>query len=42
MEIYNLKDRLEYLNEVSELEYDEWADNKEENRQWRIERKKEK
>ena len=42
MEIYNLKNKLEYIDEVAKLEYDECADNKEENRQWRIERKKEK
>ena len=42
MEIYNLKNKLEYIDEVAKLEYDEWADHKEENRQWRIERKKEK
>ena len=42
MEIYNLKNKLEYIDEVAKLEYDEWADNKKENRQWRIERKKEK
>lgn len=42
MNIYNLQDKLEYLDEVAKLEYDEWADNKEENRQTRIERKKEK
>ena len=29
LEIFNLKDKLEYLDEVAELEYDEWADNKE-------------
>ena len=40
MKIYNLKDKLEYLNEVANLEYEEWADNKEENKQERIERKK--
>ena len=40
MEIYNLKDKQEYLDEVVELEYDEWADNKEENRQARLEKKK--
>lgn len=38
MTIYNLKDKLEYLDEVARLEYEEWADNKEE----RIKRKKEK
>ena len=30
MEIFDLKDKLEYLDEVVELEYEEWADNKEE------------
>ena len=29
MEIYNLKNKLEYIDEVAKLEYDEWADNKE-------------
>mgnify|MGYP004621472331 CR=1 FL=1 len=29
MDIYNLKNRLEYLDEVARLEYNEWADNKE-------------
>ena len=42
MDIYNLKDKLEYLDEVARLEYEEWADNKEENREERIKRKKEK
>ena len=27
MQIYNLKNKLEYLEEVAKLEYDEWADN---------------
>lgn len=40
MKIYNLKDKIEYLDEVTSLEYEEWADNKEENKQERIERKK--
>lgn len=40
LEIFNLKDKLEYLDEVAELEYDEWADNKEINKEKRIERKK--
>ena len=40
MEIFNLKDKLEYLEEVAELEYDEWADNKDANREDRIKRKK--
>ncbi len=26
MQIYNLKNKLEYLDEVAKLEYDEWAD----------------
>ena len=42
MEIYNLKDKLEYLDEVAMLEYHEWASNKEENKQVRLEKKKEK
>ena len=42
MKIYNLKNKLEYLDEVAKLEYEEWADNKEENKQERIEKKKEK
>ena len=42
MTIYNLKDKLEYLDEVARLEYEEWADNKEENKEERIRRKKEK
>ena len=42
MKIYNLKDKLEYLDEVARLEYEEWADNKEENKEERIKRKKEK
>ncbi len=40
MKIYNLRDKTEYLDEVASLEYEEWADNKEENKQERIERKK--
>lgn len=42
MEIYNLKEKMEYLDEVARLEYEEWADNKEENKKERIERKKKK
>ena len=42
MEIYNLKNKLEYIDEVAKLEYTEWAQNKENNRNTRIERKKEK
>lgn len=42
MKIYNLKDKIEYLDEVAKLEYEEWADNSEENKQLRIATKKEK
>lgn len=42
MQIYNLKDKLEYLDEVACLEYEEWADKKEENREEKIKNKKEK
>ncbi len=42
MDIYNLQNKLEYLDEVVNLEYEEWASNKEENKQKRIEIKKEK
>lgn len=39
MEIYNLKDKKEYLEEVAILEHNEWAKNKEDNYQERIKRK---
>lgn len=39
MEIYNLKDKQEYLREVMELEYDEWASNPTEDREKRIVKK---
>ena len=42
MEVFNLKNKLEYLDEVATLEYKEWADNKKENMQERIKRKKQK
>lgn len=42
MKIYNLKDKIEYLDEVANLEYEEWANNKEENKKDRIKAKKEK
>lgn len=42
MKIYNLKDKLNYLDEVANLEYEEWANNKEENKSERIEIKKKK
>lgn len=32
MKIYNLKDKLLYLDEVTKLEYEEWTNNKEENK----------
>lgn len=40
MEIYNLQEKLEYLDEVATLEYEEWASNKEDNKVERIEKKK--
>lgn len=39
MKIYNLLDKIEYLNEVAFLEYNEWADNKENNKENRIKEK---
>lgn len=27
VKIYNLKDKIEYLDEVANLEYEEWANN---------------
>lgn len=42
LEIFNLKDKLEYLDEVARLEYDEWADNKKINKEKRIDKKKKK
>ena len=42
MKIYDLKNKMEYLDEVVKLEYEEWASNKEENKQARLESKKEK
>lgn len=42
MKVYNLKDKLEYLDEVAMLEYYEWASNKAENKKVRLEKKKEK
>lgn len=42
MKIYNLQNKLEYLDEVVKLEYEEWAINKEKDKEIRIERKKEK
>lgn len=42
MKIYNLKDKIKYLDEVVNLEYEEWANNKEENKKDRIKAKKRK
>ena len=42
MEVFNLNKKIEFLDEVMELEYDEWAENKEDNRRVRLERKKDK
>lgn len=42
MKIFDLKEKLEFIDEVAKLEYEEWADNKEENKLERIKRKKEK
>ena len=40
MKIYNLKDNIKYLDEVATLEFEEWADNKEYNKEARINKKK--
>ena len=42
MKTYNLKDKTEFLDEVVTLEYEEWADKKEVNREERLINKKEK
>lgn len=42
IQIYNLQDKMEYLDEIANLEYEEWAKNKEDNKDARIERKKQK
>ncbi len=39
MKIYNLLDKMEFLNEVAILEYNEWASNKESNKEDRIKKK---
>lgn len=39
LKIYNLKEHLEYLEEVATLEYLEWADNPSDNSQIRIQKK---
>lgn len=40
--IYNLRDKLEYLDEVIELEYNEWASNPDDNREERLLKKRDK
>lgn len=42
MKVYNILDRLNFLNEVATLEYEEWAENKEYNKEERIRQKIEK
>ena len=42
LEVYNLLDKIEFLEEVAILEYEEWADNKEKNKKNRIAKKIEK
>lgn len=39
LKIYNILDKMDYLNEVATLEYEEWANNKEENKEERIKQK---
>ena len=42
LEVYNLLNKLEFLEEVAILEYEEWADNKEKDKKNRIVKKIEK
>lgn len=42
MQIYNLKDKIQYLDEVVELEHDEWGKNPQDDRDNRIKNKKKK
>lgn len=42
MKIYDLKEKQEFLNEVANLEYEEWADNQEINKKDRVNKKIEK
>jgi len=42
IEVYNLLNKIEFLEEVATLEYEEWADNKEEDKDKRISNKIEK
>lgn len=39
VEVYNLINKIEFLEEVAVLEYEEWADNKEKNKENRMENK---
>ena len=39
IKVYNLKNKKEYIEEVATLEYEEWADNKENNKNRRINEK---
>ena len=39
IKVYNLKNKKEYIEEVATLEYEEWADNKENNKNRRINNK---
>ena len=39
IQIFNLKEKEEYIKEVATLEHEEWAENPEENKKERIERK---
>ena len=40
--IYNIFDKMQFIEEVAALEYEEWADNKENNKEQRIAKKIEK
>ena len=42
MKIFNLKEKIQYLDEVVELEHDEWGNNPEDDREYRLQNKKEK
>lgn len=42
VEVYNILDKIEFLEEVAILEYEEWADNKEKDKKNRIAKKIEK
>lgn len=37
--IYNIFDKMQFIEEVATLEYEEWADNKENNKEQRIAKK---